>query len=90
MVGLVLNQQINGNAQMTFQQSGAPARIMVATQGGIAGGIFQLTLTRFDNVPGGTVGANFELLLRDDNDPNSDPNSRKIMLITHGTILVTM
>jgi hypothetical protein len=90
MVGLVLNQQINGNAQMTFQQSGAPARIMVATQGGIAGGIFQLTLTRFDSVPGGTVGANFELLLRDDNDPNSDPNSRKIMLITHGTILVTM
>jgi len=89
-LGLVLNQQISGTSQMTFQQSGAPARMMVSTQGGSTGGIVQLTLTRFDNVPGGTVGANFELLLRDDNDPNSDPNSRKIILITNGTILVTM
>jgi hypothetical protein len=38
----------------------------------------------------GTVGANFELLLRDDNDPNSNPNSRTVVLITNGVILVSM
>lgn len=89
-LGLVLNQQISGTAQMTFLPSGATMPITVATQGGLAGGVVQLTLTRFDNVPGGTVGANFELLLRDDNDPNSDPNSRTVVLITHGVILVSM
>ena len=84
---LVLNQQTaSGDADIEFQQSGgAPIEFKTLPQGNPAGGFFELTLWQYDNSPGGAVRANFELLLRND----SDPNSTTLVLITNGQIAVS-